>query len=117
MAIGGIRVADVVVASAASTSNEIDLGRGFSRILFDPTGAAGSCQFYVSPIASSSGGIYRQLKYNVTSGMSAPQTITVASAVSGSFVEVPLYGARYIKVAVSGTIANGATLKIFGADV
>ena len=115
MAIGKVSAFNVVIASAASTSNELDLGRGYQRVVFDSTGALGQTQFLAAP---ASGGTYRLIRYPVLSGMSAPQTCTVGSAMSGSLVEVtPLQGLRFVKVAATGAIADGATLKIYCSDV
>lgn len=115
MANGSVQVFSLVIASGASTSSEVDLGRGFSKVMFDCTGAGGQTQFHA---AASSGGTSRLIKYPVISGLVAPSTFMVGSAVSGSLVEVTaLQGFRYVKVAATGTIANGATLYLYGADV
>lgn len=101
---------DVSIASGASTSTALDLGGGYRKVMFDPTGAAGSTMFFA---ADSFSGTYKQVKYSIASGMSAPQTCTVGSAVSGSWVEVPaLVGLRFVKVAATGTVADGTTLKL-----
>lgn len=106
-----------VIASGTSTSSEVDLGRGWERVMVDPTGIGGSTMFQVAPVVLGASGTYRLLKYNVSSGMSAPQTITVGSAVSGSIVEVPgLAGHRFVKVVADATIANGLTGKIIVSD-
>jgi hypothetical protein len=115
MPTGDVRVFNVSIASAASTSTAIDLGRGYNKVVYDPTGAGGASMFFAAPTATDT---YRQIRYEVTSGMSAPQTATVGSALSGSLVEVPaLRGLRYVKVAATGTIADGATLKLYCSDI
>lgn len=115
MGIGTFRKFDVSIASAASTSTAIDLGQGYAKVYYDPTGAGGSSQFYAAPAID---GTYRLIRYEILSGMSAPQTATVGSALSGSIVPVPvLAGFRYVKVAATGTIANGATLALYCGDV
>jgi hypothetical protein len=115
MAIGKFSVFTVSIASGASTSTAIDLGRGYSRVIYDCAGAAGSSMFLSAPTAT---GTYKAIKYPVASGMSAPQTCTVGSACSGWLVEVTaLAGHQYIKVAADGTIADGATLKLFCSDI
>ena len=115
MAIGSVHKFAVAIVSGTNLSAEIDLGRGFSKVIFDITGATEPCMFYA---AQSSGGTFRLVRHPVLSGMSAPQTCTVGTACSGSWVEVtPLQGFRYIKVATSGTIANGSTAALLCADV
>lgn len=115
MAIGTVQVFPLVIASGTSTSAEVDLGRGFWKVNFDPTGALGSTSFFGARV---SGGTYRQVRHPVASGMSAPQTMTVGSAMSGSIVEVaPVAGLRFVKVAADATITNGATLYLYCSDV
>lgn len=115
MAIGGVSVFPVTMASAGSQTSLLDMGRAYAKILYDCTGAGDATHFLT---ADSSSGTARLVKYNVASGMSAPQTCTVGSACSGSVVEVgPLAGLRYIKIVVTAGVANGATLKIYGSDV
>src|SRR5688500_8827229 len=109
MSIGKVSAFDVSIASGASTSTAIDLGRGYNKVVYDCTGAGGASMFFA---AASFTGTYKQIRYPIASGMSAPQTATVGSAMSGSLVEVPeLKGLQYVKVAATGTVADGATLK------
>lgn len=113
--LGNVRVFNLVIASGASTSAEVDLGRAYTKVIYDCTGAAGSSMFFAAPVA---GGTYRQVRYPVASGLSAPQTATVGSANSGSLLEVPtLAGLRFVKVAADATIANGVTLKLYCSDI
>lgn len=115
MSIGAVRVFDVSIASGVSTSAAIDLGRGYGMVYYDCTGAGGSSQFYAAPTLA---GTYRALRYQAVSGVSGPQTATIASSMSGSLVEVTvLKGLQFVKVEATGTIANGATLKLYCADV
>jgi len=115
MAIGGAHSYDAIIVSGTSSSAAIDLGRGFSKVVFIPTAASGSVMFQVSPTLT---GTYSALKYQVVSGLSAPQTVTVGSAVSGSAVEVTaLAGYRFIKVVTDNTFTNGVTLKLICSDV
>lgn len=108
---------DAVIVSGTTGSSEIDMGRAFAKVCIDPTGASGSVMFQVAPSALGSAGTYRYLKYNVASGMSAPQTVTVGSAASGSIVEVPaLSGFRFVKVVTDNAMADGKTLKLLCSD-
>lgn len=115
MAIGKFSAYSMVIASGAALSTEVDLGRGYSKVVFDITGATEACMFYAAP---ATGATYRLVKYPVVSGMSAPQTVTVGTACSGSLVEVTqLQGFRFVKVATSGAISDGANLRLYVADV
>lgn len=115
MAIGKVSVYAAVIASGASTSAEVDFGRGYAKVIYDCTGAAGASQFFA---AATTGGTFRPVNYPVLSGMSTPQTCTVGSGMSGALVEVtPLAGLRFVKVAATGTIANGMTLYFYGSDI
>ena len=119
MAIGSAQQFAIAIASGASTSAEIDLGRGYSKVIYDPTGVGGSSMFFAAGVASAVGGTYRQVKYPIASGMSAPQTCTVGSAASGSWVDVSaaLAGIRFVKIAADATITNGATVELICSDV
>ncbi len=103
--------------SGGSLSSDVALGRSFARIFINIAGATNSCHFQGAPSVADAPGTYAQLKYPVLSGMSAPQTITVGTATSGSWVEVPIGGHPYIKVANVGGAADGAILKIIGSDL
>ena len=109
---------NVTIASGTSTSSEIDFGRGFSKVHIDPTGAGGQISFQGAPSVGGVAGTYRTISYAPTSGTSSTQAVTVASAMSGNFVEIPaLAGFRFVKVVATGTVANGATLKFSVSDV
>lgn len=110
MAYGVQRVFNVVIASGATLSSEIDLGQSFRRVYIDPTGAASEVRFQA---AGTSGGTYRQVLQP-----SNPNTTTietniwkVASAASGSLQAAP-DGFRFMKVETTAAVANGVTLKL-----
>lgn len=114
MAAGKVSAFLASIPSGASTSNALDLGGSYKKVFVDPTGVGGSTMFFASDSLT---GTYRQVKYNVASGMSAPQTCTVGSAVSGSWVEVPgLIGLQYVKVAADSTKTDGLTVKIIVSE-
>lgn len=87
--------------------------------MYDPTGIKAASMFFVAAVASSAGGVYRQVKYQIASGMSAPQTATVGSAASGSWVDVSpaLAGCRFVKIAADASVADGVTLELICSDV
>lgn len=115
MAIGYVTVFPVTMTSGASQTSMLDLGRGYAKVMYDCTGAADASHFLT---ANDGSGTTRLVRYNVASGMSAPQTCTVGSACSGSIVEVgPLAGLRFVKIVVTAGVANGATLRLYCSDI
>lgn len=115
MPYGVVSVFNAVIASGVSTSSEVDLGRSWKRVYLDPTGAGGECRFQAAPNALGVSGTYRMVQWPAANSGTAG-TATVGSALSGSLVEVPLAGFRFVKVFVTGTVANGATLKLVCSD-
>lgn len=115
MAIGGVRVFELVIASGASQSATRDLGRGYAKVIYDCTGAGDSTHFLAARSAS---GTLRVVRHAVASAMSAPQTATVGSACSGSLVEVDaLAGLQFVRAVVTAGVANGATLLLYCSDI
>jgi hypothetical protein len=115
MAIGKVSVFPVTMLSGGSQCSLLDLGRGYSKVVYDCTGAGDSTHFLA---ARSATGSTRVVRHPVLSGMSAPQTATVGSACSGSLVEVTaLAGLQFVKVVVTAGVANGATLYLYCSDV
>jgi uncharacterized protein YndB with AHSA1/START domain len=107
----------VPIASGTSTSSDVNLGRAWHRVLIDPTGAGGEVRFQGAPNSGSANpGTYRTVQWPAAVSGTAG-TATVASALSGSIVEVPLAGLQWVKVYATGTIANGATLKLICSDL
>jgi hypothetical protein len=117
MAHGLTQYFPVTFTSGSSLSSGLNLGRGFARVRIDIAGATQSCHFQGAPSVLGEAGSYSLIKYSVLSGMSAPQTATVGTATSGSYVEVPLAGLQFIKVAAPGGVADGATLKLICSDL
>lgn len=119
MAYGRCQSFGAVIASATTTSAEVDLGAGFARVLVDIAGAVSTdVSFQAAPPTTSGAGSYKFLKFAIASGLTAPTTALVGSACSGFFVEVPqLAGHRYIKVVARSAVADGATIKLIGSDL
>lgn len=119
MAHGVCQTFNAVIASATTTSAEIDLGRSFSRVLIDIAGAVSTdVSFQAAPPALGAAGSYKFLKYPIASGLTAPTTALVGSACSGFLVEVPvLAGQRFIKVVARSAVADGATIKLIASDL
>lgn len=113
MSHGAISVFSPVIASAATLSAEIDLGRSWKRVYIDPTGAASEVRFQA---AASSGGTYRQVYLQQPTSSTVQSNIwKVASGVSGGIIEAPA-GLRFFKVETTATVANGVTLKLICSD-
>lgn len=119
MAHGRCQNFTAVIASAAATSGEVDLGGAFAKVRIDIGGTgATDVGFQAAPPTVAGAGTYRTLRHPIASGVTAPATALVGSACSGSFVEVPaLAGHRYIKVVANSAVANGATLQIIASDL
>lgn len=117
MAHGVGQVFTATVASGASVSGEVNLGRTFARVYVDPLSMSTSIHFGAAPVVLGAAGTYRTIKYPVISGLSAPQTVTVGTAVSGSLVEVPLAGLQFIKVYAAGGEADGASCTLICSDL
>jgi hypothetical protein len=117
MAHGLSKYFPATMTSGGSITSDIDLGRGFARVYVNIAGATNSVHFQAAPDVLGSPGTYATVKYGVASGMSAPQTATVGTATSGSYVEVPLAGFRFVKIVNVGGAADGATLKLIASDL
>lgn len=114
MGMNNQKVFNLVIASGASQSAAQDIGGTYAKVVYDCTGAGDATHFLAAP---TSDGTYRLVRYPVASGMSAPQTMTVGSACSGSLVEVPeLKGLRFVKAVVTAGVADGVTLKLYCSD-
>lgn len=118
MSYGPVVVYNAVIASGATLSNEINLGKSWSRVYIDPTGAASEVRFQAAAVASASGGTYRQVL--LPQGMGSTSTVQsniwkVASGASGSIADAPV-GFQYVKVETTAAVANGVTLKLICSD-
>jgi hypothetical protein len=119
MAHGRCQSFNAVIASATTTSAEVDLGTGFARVCVDIAGAVSTDVSFQAALPTTSGAsTYRFLRYPVASGVTAPATALVGSACSGFLVEVgPLAGHRFIKVVARSAVADGATIKLICSDL
>lgn len=102
------------IASNATASSELDLGRAWNRVYIDPTNLGAEVRFLAAPL---SGGTYRQVYMPQAGSTSTVQSNLwkVATAVSGGIQEAPP-GLRYIKVVVTATAANGASFTVYCSD-
>ena len=111
--INNYKVFETVIASGATLSAELDLGRAYKKVYLDMAGAKAEVRLQG---ASETGGTYRSILHPI------PNTTTVqanaykiASAISGFIAEIP-GGFRFIKVETTAAVADGATFKIHCSD-
>lgn len=115
MAHGANSVFNFVIASGVSTSTGVDLGRGWKRVYLDATGLGANCYLQGAPQALGVSGSYRNVMWPAASSGSAGAA-SFTTAISGSILEVPLCGLRFVKVVSTATVANGFTGKLICAD-
>lgn len=111
---GAYSVFNAVIASGATLSSEVDLGRSWTKVYIDPTGAAAEVRFQA---AAATGGTYRQVYLPQDPMTSTVQTNIwkIASGASGGMQEAPA-GFRYMKVETIAAVTNGVTLKLICSD-
>ena len=108
---GRERVFDATVASAGTSSAEIDLGGYYNRVMIEiPASITWSTQILVS---STKGGTYRNLYTGLADNDTSDSIFQVATAVANCFLPIPAPG-RYIKVETTSAAAAGALYKIVG---
>lgn len=113
MAWGADAYFSATVASGATLSSEVDLGRAWTRLYIDVSGLASEVRFQMS---KTTGGTYRQILLPQPSTSTVQANIwKVSSGASGSFIEGPA-GFRYIKVETTAAVANGGSAVIYVSD-
>lgn len=100
------RVFTATVASAATSSSEVDLGAYFSRIIVGLPATTWDTRLLV---AEDTGGTYKNL-YTSTSAQ-----WSVASSISSAYIPAENAG-RFVKVEVTTAAANGASFYIIGIE-
>lgn len=100
------RVYTATVASAATSSSEIDLGAHYSRVLIGVGSNTWSTKLLV---AENTGGTYKNLYTN------ASTEFEIATGVSGAYIPVETVG-RYVKIETTSAAANGASYFIIGIE-
>ena len=114
MSYGPVKVFAATMASAGTTTSEVDLGQGWNSILLEiPTLTSNSVHFIkVSNALSAAGGVYRRLSLSsVQTATIQTNTFTVQSTATNVMVAVPVSGFRYAKVESEVTINDGAIYK------
>jgi hypothetical protein len=100
------RVFTVTVASAATSSSEVDLGAYFSRVLI---GVGSNTWTTKLQVAENTGGTYKNLYTD------ASTEFAIATGVSGAYVPVENAG-RFVKIETTSAAANGASYFIVGVE-
>lgn len=101
------------IASAATLSGGIDLGRSWAHMALDIP-ARSNTTLYVQCSPSSSG-TYRRI-YNAASRAGAETVFQIASATTNAVVPIPA-GCRFIKVESNDAIADGMSFNVIVADM
>ena len=104
------------MASGATMSSEVDLGRAYRTVfLVIPTMATASNGMYIYS-SDASGGTYRAVMHPaINSATVGDNVYTIASALTNAVVPIPA-GLRFLKVNTDATVANGCSFKIICSD-
>ncbi len=104
------------IASAASTSNSIDLGlKAYERLVVTRAAA-----FSTGAALTVQGSVDDSTFKNVftlvpTSSAVQYQQLIIATATSTGFAVIPTPGMRYVRFLASDTIDNGGVITVYGA--
>lgn len=113
MGLGIHRVYQVTMTSAATLTPVVDLGRTWTKVYLDPTGAASEVRLQASVSAT---GTFLQVYHpSINSSTVGANIFKIPSSVSGGLIEIP-NGLRYIKVETTSPISNGLTMKLICSD-
>ena len=107
---GRTRVFTATIASAGTSSNEVDLGGYYTRVMLEIPAVANATRILV---ASDTGGTYRNLFTGLADNDTSDSVFDIASTISNCFIAIPAPG-RYLKVEATTAAANGAIYKIVG---
>jgi hypothetical protein len=100
------------IASAATASSSIDLGRAWSHLTLDiPARSNTTLYVQVSP----NNGTFRRI-YNSASRAGAETVFQVASATTNVAVPIPA-GCRYLKVESQDAISDGMNFTVSASDL
>lgn len=100
------------VASGATLSSAFDLGAvPYNNFVLGVPTMTSSCDLFVQ--VSYDGTTFKRQKYTVASGVVAPGDITIGSAATNCYMNIPDVNARYVKIEISTAMtATTATFKI-----
>jgi hypothetical protein len=108
---GRNRVHAATIASAGTSSNEVDLGGYFIRVMLEvPAGLVNDTRILV---ANTLGGTYRNLYTGFADNDTTPAVYNLASTVCNCVIAIPAPG-RYIKVQATTAAADGELYTVVG---
>ena len=116
MPYGPIKVYTASFATNGTLSSEIKLDKSHRQLLLEVPSGTGYGMGILG--ANSSGGDYKDLYFNVSSGVAEPDPVLINTsgiAGDGAFVGIPLF-TDYIKFESGTQVANGQTIRIYGID-
>ena len=116
MSYGPIKTYDLSIASGATSSSEVDLGRAYSKVLLDLPSATTFTLFVQG--ATASGGNFKRIYHAPGDNLSDPDAIEIASSIAGAngaIVGIPNY-TQYMKLESATAVANGAAYKLICVD-
>lgn len=120
MGYGPISVFSGTIASGASTSGEINLGRAWSQVYlnYGTMSTAMNMTVFAASGSSGSGATYRvvyQPPINSATVACSVFTITSTVGVAGGIVPIPS-GFQYIKAVLTGVVSGGLSVSVICSD-
>lgn len=88
------------IASGATISNQVDLGRGFNHVSLEIPSMASGTDLFIQA-ANSSSGTFRKYHHRLTTTNDSPVAINVNSSVTNCFLHLEFVNAQYLKVELS----------------
>lgn len=104
------------LASAVTSSTEIDIGKAYSKVLLEIPTMPSGCDVFVQG-ARESGGTFRRIYNAGVNADSTPQAVFFDSTITNCFVEIPAY-TRFLKIELSASAMadNQATFSLVCVD-
>lgn len=115
MTYGPVQVFTAGIASGASTSSHIDLGKSFSRISVNAITMSTGAMLTVYG-SDSSDGTYGPVFEKINSATSAYNSLTVGTATSGGWCQLDAPAMRYIKFVTSAVVSGGVSITVVASD-
>lgn len=116
MSYGPIQVFTCGIASGASTSSYIDLGKSFRQLAINAVTMSTGAMITVYGCDSATGtyGPVYQKVFNTAT--SAYLSITVGTATSGGWCVIDAPPVRYIEFITSAVVSGGVSITVIGSD-
>ncbi len=115
MSYGPVQAFTVGVASGASTSSYIDLGKSFTKLaVYYVTMTTGSVvSVFGCPTVD---GTYLPVQERVSTSSVQYQTVQLPTSVSGSWAMIDAPPFRYIQLVTTATVVGGVSFTVVGRD-